>query len=34
LIRNGENKLARNPTVGGGYAKGGALKNGKVPLFK
>jgi alkaline phosphatase D len=32
LINNGENKLARNPTVGGGRAKGGALKNGKVPL--
>lgn len=32
LINSGENKLARNPTVGGGRAKGGALKNGKVPL--
>ena len=30
LVRNGENKLARNPTVGGGHARGGALKNGKV----
>ncbi|KAH6851054.1 PhoD-like phosphatase-domain-containing protein [Chaetomium sp. MPI-CAGE-AT-0009] len=30
LINNGENKLARNPTVGGGRAKAGALKNGKV----
>ena len=33
LINSGENKLARNPTVGGGRAKGGALKNGKVSLF-
>ncbi|KAK0741792.1 PhoD-like phosphatase-domain-containing protein [Apiosordaria backusii] len=30
LIRDGENKLARNPTVGGGVAYAGALKNGKV----
>ncbi|KAH6620896.1 PhoD-like phosphatase-domain-containing protein [Chaetomium sp. MPI-SDFR-AT-0129] len=30
LIRNGENRLARNPTVGGGKAKAGALKNGKI----
>lgn len=30
LVRNGENKLARNPTVGGGVAYAGALKNGKV----
>ncbi|KAJ4306812.1 hypothetical protein N0V88_000183 [Collariella sp. IMI 366227] len=30
LIKNGENKLARHPTVGGGKAKGGALKNGDV----
>jgi alkaline phosphatase D len=30
LINNGENRLARNPTVGGGRAKGGALKNGRV----
>lgn len=30
LVRHGENRLARNPTVGGGHAKTGALKNGKV----
>ena len=30
LVNNGENRLARNPTVGGGHAKSGALKNGKV----
>jgi alkaline phosphatase D len=30
LINSGENRLARNPTVGGGTAKSGALKNGKV----
>jgi alkaline phosphatase D len=30
LIKNGENRLARNPTVGGGQAKSGALKNGVV----
>lgn len=30
LVRSGENRLARNPTVGGGRARGGALKNGKV----
>lgn len=30
LIRNGENRLARNPTVGGGRARSGALRNGKV----
>ncbi|GAB1313402.1 hypothetical protein MFIFM68171_03612 [Madurella fahalii] len=30
LIKNGENKLARNPTVGGGHARSGALKNGQV----
>ncbi len=30
LVRSGENRLARNPTVAGGKAKGGALKNGKV----
>ncbi|KAL2265313.1 hypothetical protein VTJ83DRAFT_6413 [Remersonia thermophila] len=30
LVHNGENRLARNPTVGGGKAKAGALKNGKV----
>jgi alkaline phosphatase D len=30
VINNGENKLARDPTVGGGTAKSGALKNGKV----
>lgn len=30
LIKNGENKLARNPTVGGGQARSGALKNGRV----
>jgi alkaline phosphatase D len=30
LINSGENKLARNPTVGGGTAKSGSLKNGKV----
>ncbi|KAL2132391.1 hypothetical protein VTI74DRAFT_3868 [Chaetomium olivicolor] len=30
LIHSGENKLARNPTVGGGKAKSGALKNGEV----
>ena len=33
LIKNGENRLSRNPTVGGGHAAGGALKNGKVPLW-
>ncbi|KAK4095850.1 hypothetical protein N658DRAFT_481619 [Parathielavia hyrcaniae] len=32
-INNGENRLARNPTVGGGRAKSGALKNGRVDLF-
>ena len=30
LVRSGENRLARNPTVAGGKAKSGALKNGKV----
>lgn len=30
VVNNGENKLARNPTVGGGLARSGALKNGKV----
>ncbi|KAK4182284.1 alkaline phosphatase D [Podospora australis] len=30
LIKSGENKLARNPTVGGGIAYAGALKNGKI----
>lgn len=30
VIHNGENRLARNPTVGGGVAKSGALKNGKI----
>ncbi|KAK7210088.1 hypothetical protein V2G26_017266 [Clonostachys chloroleuca] len=30
VVNNGENKLARNPTVGGGTAKSGSLKNGKV----
>ncbi|KAK3990676.1 alkaline phosphatase D [Cladorrhinum sp. PSN332] len=30
LIRNGENKLARNPSVGGGVAYAGALKKGKI----
>ena len=29
-VYSGENRLARNPTVGGGVAKAGALKNGKV----
>ncbi|KAK4228116.1 alkaline phosphatase D [Podospora fimiseda] len=30
LVRDGENKLARNPSVGGGVAYAGALKGGKV----
>lgn len=30
VVNNGENRLARNPTVGGGVAKSGALKNGKI----
>ncbi|KAK4118692.1 hypothetical protein N657DRAFT_627997 [Parathielavia appendiculata] len=33
LINSGENRLARNPTVGGGRAKSGALKNGRVDIF-
>jgi alkaline phosphatase D len=30
LIRNGENRIARNPTVGGGTARSGSLRNGKI----
>lgn len=30
VVNNGENRLARNPTVGGGQAKSGSLKNGKI----
>jgi alkaline phosphatase D len=30
VVNHGENKLARNPTVGGGTAKSGSLKNGKI----
>ena len=30
VVNKGENRLARNPTVGGGKAKSGSLRNGKI----
>ena len=31
-VRSGENRLARNPTVGGGVVESGFLKNGQVKM--